>query len=219
MKKIIKKEPKFFKDFIKRTRPEKWSEVSHAIGYDIRTYMLYGQETNKENRKTNNSEQNFQCAYTEINIEPESNISHIDHFRKQEFFPELKFDWTNLFTCYNYNYYGAKYKDNKSGIEKEDYRFLINPAIEDPDDYFKYSYTGEILIKSKDTKSIKYKKAKKTIDVFNLNDKSLIERRLTVAKQLRNYYKELSLTEIKKNIGRFDSFIEHLYKDLKKPAI
>ena len=216
MKKINKKEPKFYSDFFLKEKPTEWSELSIKIGEQIRTYILSGLEPDGKNEQNNFSEQNFQCAYTEIDIEPESSSSHIDHFCKQSMFPTLKFNWSNLFASTNNESFGAKYKDNKYRIHETDYQYLINPAIENPTDYFEYAYWGDILIKARDKNSKEYQKAKKTIDIFNLNEKSLVEQRLTVAKQVKAYSEQMTISQIKTCIGRFDSFIEYIYSGFKK---
>ena len=99
MKAIIKQKPKFYSNFVSKNKPKLWKTVSKEIGFECRIYML-------------SEEQNFQCAYTEINIEPEN--AHIDHFIKQDFiksglFPISVIEWNNLFTACNYEYFGAKH--------------------------------------------------------------------------------------------------------------
>jgi uncharacterized protein (TIGR02646 family) len=213
MKRLHKKEPLFFKEFIRQVHPVEWYQLSE-IRESIRTYILSGLVPNEAIEPNTNAEQNFQCAYTEIDIEPDSYSSHIDHFRKQSLFPALRFDWDNIFVSTNSNYYGAKYKDNKYRIQQNGYQYLINPATENPGDYFKFSFTGEILMKEKDEKSIQYIKAKKTIEIFNLNERSLTEHRATVAKTVIAYFGQLTVGQIKTNIGRFDNFIEYIYIEL-----
>ncbi len=58
MKKINKKEPDLYKDYIANKNPKKWSDLGYEIRTEIRKYML-------------NSEQNNQCAYTEKYITSE----------------------------------------------------------------------------------------------------------------------------------------------------
>ena len=74
MKMVSKLEPVFYQDYISRNKPGTWKQLSFDIGFDMRTYMLM-------------KEQNFQCAYTEIRLEPEK--SHIDHFKKKSLYPNL----------------------------------------------------------------------------------------------------------------------------------
>lgn len=70
MKKIKKNEPDFYREFTEHNKPGAWGDLSKEIGYDIRVYML-------------TEEQNFQCAYTEIRLEPED--SHTDHLKNKVF--------------------------------------------------------------------------------------------------------------------------------------
>ncbi len=206
MKRIHKQAPAFFSDFVKKQKPTIWADIA-PIREDIRTYMLLGLSNNENTDKHN--EQNYQCAYTEVDIEPESDKSHVDHFRKQSLFPKLIFDWDNLFACCNSDNYGARYKDQH--IKAADYDLLINPALDEPSAYFQYSFTGEILPKSNKKDSKEYERAQKTIDIFNLNDRALIERRKTAIELFRNStpYCE-NVQEYKAIIAQFDAMIAYL---------
>jgi uncharacterized protein (TIGR02646 family) len=204
----------FYSNFIRRNHPVEWDDVAE-IRDNIRTYMLSGLVPDETIEPNMVSEQNFQCAYTEIDIEENANSSHIDHFHKQSIFPALRFEWSNLFTSTNNTYYGAKHKDNTYRLQQEDFQYLINPSIENPNDYFKYSFTGEILIKVNDENSSEYKKAKLTKDAFNLNERSLVEQRQTVAKIVKIYFEQqFAIDEIKMHIGKFDSLVDDIYKNL-----
>lgn len=44
------------------------------------------------------SEQNGECAYTEIPLPDKS--QHLDHYKKKAIFPELTFDWNILLTVF-----------------------------------------------------------------------------------------------------------------------
>ncbi|MBC8487676.1 MAG: hypothetical protein H8D45_16725 [Bacteroidetes bacterium] len=91
-------------------------------------------------------------------------------------------------------------------LKKIEYKNLINPVVDNPGLYFKYSQTGDIL--PKDRKS---DKANTTIQYFNLNNKSLIERRKTVALQVKNFKDQLSLEKIIEIFGEFESFIRDIW--------
>ena len=215
MKRINKREPLFFTDFIRKNNPVNWSDIAE-IRDNIRIYMLSGLVPDASIENNTISEQNFQCAYTEIDIEKNNSSSHIDHFYKQSMFPDLRFKWANLFTSTNNEYFGAKYKDNTYRIQQEEYQYLINPSTENPNDFFNYSFTGEILIKEIDINSSKYKKAELTKNVFNLNERSLVEQRQTVVKIVKLYFDQnFSIDEIKRNIGKFDSLVENIFNELK----
>ena len=214
MKRINKREPMFYSNFIRGNNPVEWDDVAEIRDH-IRTYMLSGLVPDETIEPNSVSEQNFQCAYTEIDIEENANSSHIDHFRKQSIFPTLRFDWSNLFASTNNEYYGAKHKDNTYKIQQDEFQFLINPSIENPNIFFKYSFTGEILIKAVDENSTEYKKALLTREVFNLNERSLVEQRQTVVKTVKLYFdQQFAIDVIKIHIGKFDSLVENIYQNL-----
>jgi len=196
MRKINKKEPDFYKELIKSNKPEKWNDIQNKT--DIRIYML-------------SEEQNFQCAYTEQRIELET--SHTDHYIKQSFIlqglfrPITIFSWENLFTSYNNEFYGAKYKDKH--IKTSDYELLINPSYENSDNHFIYSWFGEIIIDESNTKGYN------TVKLFNLNDSVLVEQRMVVAFQVKTMHNQFSLVELITIIGKFESMICYLYNQLK----
>jgi len=148
-------------------------------------------------------EQNFQCAYTEIHLDPED--SHVDRFRKQSLFPKSVFEWNNLLTACNSEYYGAKFKD-KNIRKKGDYQYLTDPVREEPQKYFSYSMTGEILADENN------RKGQFTTDSFNLNDRALVEQRKTIVCSVKAMCKQFSLEEIIDTIGSFESFIKHEFR-------
>lgn len=124
MIKIRKKEPGFYSDFIAKTKLKTWFDLSREIGNQSKNYML-------------DFEQRNQCAYTGKNIRPDN--SHIDHFAKQEFIKQgwIKislFNWNNLLTSCNSEFYGAKFKDKH--IIFDDYKNLIHPVVDNPCDFF-----------------------------------------------------------------------------------
>ena len=182
MKAIHKAEPPFFSEYINKTRPDTWSDISFGIGLNIRQYMLEGVLPDGNCQST--SEQNSQCGYTEEDIVPDSSRSHIDHYLKRSFFPDREwvFNWNNMITASNCEYYGAKYKDKT--IRKDDYKYLINPVTENPQQYFIYTSAGKIIARNNSSDSIEFLKAEKTIQLFNLNDKALVNKRYTVIKQV-----------------------------------
>jgi uncharacterized protein (TIGR02646 family) len=191
VKRVIKNEPKWYTDFIERSRPQGWGEVSQEIGHELRRYML-------------NEEQHAQCAYTELHLKPET--SHIDHFKKRSFFPKATFDWKNLLTCCNSEEYGAKFKDKT--VKKAEYQYLLHPAIDNPQAHFSYSMTGEILIGAQDMR------AYTTRERFNLNHRSLVEQRKQIAFHIHAMYQQVSVDELVECFGKFESFIKVVYSNL-----
>jgi uncharacterized protein (TIGR02646 family) len=202
MKQINKKEPDFYAKYLKKESPTEWKTLSQAIGSNIREHILV-------------NEQNNQCAYTEIALNQDSRNSHIDHFKKRALFPEETFNWNNLLVSCNSENYGAKHKDKH--IHKQDYNNILNPITDSPSKCFHYSFTG--VIGDKTIAGANRERVSNTISLFGLNNKSLVERRATIAEQVKMYSNQLSLTEIKEVIGEFDSFVENIYSALQDENI
>jgi len=125
-------------------------------------------------------EQNGLCGYTEIYINNEEEC-HIDHYKKKNsaFYPSLVFDWSNLIVATKDSDFGANFKDNKyngSGIEKSEYADIYNPVVDDIP--FEYDEFGAIIEEEG--------KIKKTVEVFNLNCKSLKRRRANIISTIRS---------------------------------
>lgn len=163
---------KSFTDFCVKHKPSKWDELHQK-----------GKEVYLESRKhILNEEQKKQCGYTEIFLE---NIleSHIDHFRKRDLFPKLIFEWDNLIVAAKDSSFGACYKDNVSGIQIKDYQGILNPVTDKAEDYFYYNEFGHIEPK-KTLNPIQRSKAEKTIEVFNLKDESLRQRREDIIRNI-----------------------------------
>lgn len=202
MKQINKKEPDFYAKYLKKESPTEWKTLSQAIGSNVREHLLV-------------IEQNNQCAYTEIALIHDSRNSHIDHFKKRALFPEQTFNWNNLLVSCNSENYGAKYKDKN--IHKQDYNYILNPVIENPSMCFHFSFTG--IIGEKTIDGVNRERVSNTISLFGLNNKSLVERRATIAEQVKIYSSQLSLNEIKAVIGEFDSFVDNIYSTLQDENI
>jgi uncharacterized protein (TIGR02646 family) len=130
-------------------------------------------------------EQNCLCGYTEIPFEEMIDAS-LDHFRKRATFPKLIFDWDNLIAATRNDDFGANYNDNKYKIKQNEYNCIFNPVEDAVENYFEYNYRGEIIPKHGIDETLK-DKVKKTIEVFNLNHKKLVNRRMLIIKQIDNY--------------------------------
>ena len=148
------------------------------------------------------NEQNGVCAYCEQSITADKELSNIDHFRTRNLFPELTLEYDNLFVSCNGNGRCADYKDNYSIKSKGIYDEIINPVDDNPEDFFDFLSTGEILSNNK--------KAEKTIEVFNLNHTSLKEQRKGVIITLKGL-KNMTLEEVLKVMPSFHLFIKKLY--------
>ena len=202
MRRIHKNEPQFFTDFIAQHHPQNWGELhKDGVRQGMRKYML-GEDVEGD------SEQNGICAYTEKCIS--SDNSHIDHFRKKDQFPSLTFDWDNLLVSCNDEDYGGKHKDNTHKVKPEDYEHIVNPVLEDFNDYVDISLTGKMFPKSSLTEGQRLR-AEKTIKVFNLNNGALIEMRRVQAKQVQAMFSFLSVEDILATNKGFPSTIRSAY--------
>jgi uncharacterized protein (TIGR02646 family) len=203
MFKIDKNEPDFFKKAKSKVKKPKisnaWSSSEiENIRPKLRGYILL-------------EEQNLLCAYCEKEIDDNPRNSNIDHFRLKagHLFPEKTLDYNNLLVSCNTEGRCSKYKD-KHIKSKKDYDNIINPVIENPNDFFDYLITGEIVAKNQ--------KAKFTINIFQLDNQALIRQRKDIADTLEHI--DLSLEEIYNEFGNeFHSFIRAIYPKLKQKGV
>ncbi|NJO91791.1 MAG: TIGR02646 family protein [Chloroflexia bacterium] len=166
-----------FIEYVKKNKPQNWSELDLEVRTNARKYIL-------------EEEQHNQCAYTELPLKYENNDSHIEHLKRKNaaFFPRLEFEWSNLFVSCNSDDFGGKYKDEKylKGKTKTENELIINPALENPSEYFELTEWGELDVKD-DLPDLKRKRAEVTRDAFNLNDPSLKKRRRETIQAVRDY--------------------------------
>lgn len=174
MRKVNKQEPlKEFEDFKANNKGANWSDFhkeSPEVYQNTRFQILA-------------EEQVFLCGYTEVLIDDDKDC-HIDHYVKRNIDASKTFEWNNLIAACNDEDYGAKYKDNGYSIKKAEYLEIYNPVIDNPAEYINYLQNGEIEPKE-DLKELDRKKVVKTVEVFNLNAKSLANRRATLIKMIR----------------------------------
>ncbi|MBE9488298.1 MAG: TIGR02646 family protein [Bacteroidetes bacterium] len=173
-------------------------------------------------------EQKKLCCYCECrlinddsNIEREgSNIeredSHIEHFRPKDnsMFPELQFEYTNLFASCTKNKGQCSSDKEHCGHKKSNYFSdkLISPLEKDCDKHFIYSLEGEILPKDENDD-----RAIETIEILNLNSELLIEKRKEIIDFLYEHIltleEEISkhLAEKNNTLGEFYSMVDSLF--------
>ena len=182
---------------IDRISPEPQELISARENYS--RWDEFPSREKKQVRDTLLIMQDFRCAYCERQLHPDNYTDadqwdgHIEHFRRkdQHFHPELTFVWDNLFySCLIGNTCG-KHKDFfvKS---KEDYVLLIDPCKDNPEDYFVFTCTGRIEIRS-NLSELDQKRADFTLKAFNLNEPGLVRKRKTTLdsyKWLKNYSRE-----------------------------
>lgn len=177
MRKINKQLPiDSFNRFIK-DGPTLWSEI----------HLSENQHVYKESRDfILINEQNGMCGYTELPLSEDDKDIHIDHYKKRDLFPRETFDWNNLIVALKSDEFGADYKDSRYHIKKEEYSQILNPATDIAQDYFEYLATGDIRPKPGLTPPEKLK-AERTIEVFNLNHASLVNRRKDLVRMIDAY--------------------------------
>lgn len=182
--------PGFFSKFVAQKQPKAWENIS-PIRKELREHIL--------------QEQGNCCAYTEVRLNGEE-YCHIDHYRTRNLFPEKMSEYENLLVSCNSEEYAAKYKDRQIK-SKSDYDELINPVEESPSDHIEFAFTGDVLPLKQS------KKGERTISVFNLNEKSLLDRRKTAVLNVVNMSAFLSKEELVVAIGEFETMVRQLYKD------
>jgi len=191
MKQLLKRGvPDFFTKFIAKNDPGNWEDIS-PVRQELREHLL--------------KEQGNCCAYTEIRLAGNESC-HIDHYYTRNLFPQKTFEYDNMLVSCNSEKYGAKYKD-KQIKTVDDYNNLVNPVEDPPSDYLEFSFTGELIPTGGCVKG------KKTISFFNLNEKTLIERRKTMVTCLLQMKNDLTEDEMVESIGGFETMTRQLYKD------
>ncbi len=200
MRKIDKGDPMpSFSEFISRNHPTKWEDAKDVVRIWREYILMY--------------EQHWLSGYTEEPLRLDD--SHIDHFRKQSLFNTLVFDWSNFIVDQKNDTYGAKYKDNIVKT-KVDYEKLINPATEDAANFFKYEVNGKIDIADGLSEHDKMR-ALFTINAFNLNESSLVERRKVILNIIMDSFNDLSDDMVREALAAegFTSVVEQLLKERK----
>lgn len=118
--------------------------------------------------------QGERCAYCEG---PPYSNGHIEHFRRKtpSHFPELTFDWDNLFFACGSQKHCGHYKD-RPGTGVYNSNQLIKPDVHDPEPLLYIHSTGEVRVRPH-LEAADIVRARETIRVFNLNEPSLKENR------------------------------------------
>lgn len=201
MRKLDKGEPaQQFMDFIRRNHPEKWEEAKDESPV-WRKHIL-------------EHEQSGLSGYTETPLHLEK--SHIDHFKKQSLYPQLVFEWDNYVVDGKDDTYGARYKDNAIR-NRADNEKLINPVVEEAQRFFKYELSGKIVpadgLSEEDNERAEF-----TINTFNLNESSLVDRRKKIINMDIGSFEGLSDEDVLKVLlpEGFVSVVEQLLEERTK---
>lgn len=191
MKRLIKGEtPDFLTKYLIHKQPKVWDDI-RPIRQQLRKYIL--------------EEQNHFCAYTELRLATVDDC-HIDHYHTRNLFPDQTFKYDNLLASCNSEQYGAKYKDKCIKV-KEDYKDLINPVEDAPSDFIEFAFTGRVEAVDGCVKG------EQTVTSFNLNEKSLVERRKIAVDNLLQMKDYLTEDEMVDSLGEFETMVRQLYKE------
>lgn len=192
MLQIIKEEPEFFiskkKTITFPNQSSSWEEISD-IRADLRKHIL-------------EKEQDNLCVYCEKKITSNKEKSNIDHFKTRNLFPNLTFEYNNLFvSCKNPNHC-SEHKDKK-GLNQKQFDELLHPT-QDIESILEYTYIGEI--------DSKESKGKFTIEALNLNNKSLVEERKTIISNI-SAYTDFDIETLCDCLGGHKNLIKFLIKE------
>ena len=201
MRKLDKGAPiQHFVDFIRHNSHDRWEDAKEASPI-WREHILY-------------QEQHGLSGYTEAPIGYEN--SHIDHFKKQTLYPSLIFEWNNYVVDSKDDTYGARYKDNVVCNQTDNER-LINPVVENAQQFFKYELSGK-MVPLDGLGDVEKQRANYTIDSFNLNEGSLMERRKSILNLDLSSFEGLTDYEILEALqpNGFISVVEQLINERTK---
>ncbi|QRN32965.1 retron Ec78 anti-phage system effector HNH endonuclease PtuB [Pectobacterium brasiliense] len=151
------------------------------------------------------------CAYCECLLKRK----HIEHFRPRGCFPDLTFDWNNLFaSCGDTKKKGGWgrcgiFKDNGAG--QYDVNLLIKPDEDNPDEYLLFLTSGQV-IPAKGISGNDLRRAEETIRVFNLNgDPALVGSRKTAL--------NIALIEVEALYADYDVLDEEFWNEMLEDAL
>ena len=177
MRRIVKRQPpQDLGRYVERANPQKWEEVHQNQIFPHLYEDCIGQLR---------EEQANLSGYTEKPLPQQG--THVDHFRKQSLFNsrEFVFGWDNLIADEHSREYGADHKDNVI-TSKEAYQKLIDPVAQDPHHFFTYMENGMIMPKE-GLGEEERKMAEFTIDTFNLQHPTLLNRRENIIRMVKSY--------------------------------
>lgn len=170
--------PDEFTEFVNREHPQNWSTDFINAHHDLYEFC----------RELLEGDQGEISAYSELKLDHKQKYKvHIDHFRKEDSYPGLIFEWENYVVDNHDHDFGSDYKDKH--IKNIDHNEkLIDPVHEEPKQFFTYQLSGKMVPLPSLSDDMK-ERAKFTIDSFNLNYKYLQDRRADLIQIIRDYQK------------------------------
>jgi uncharacterized protein (TIGR02646 family) len=214
MYQIIKNEPIFFTNAKKKVKSSHFvSSAWHELGEDekgfktkLREYILL-------------EEQNMLCAYCEQEIESDETSSNTDHFKKRDWCARETLEYNNLLVSCKNEFHCENIKDKFKFTRCSEFDKMVNPVIENPNNFFDYGIDGDIFAKD-GLSVIDKEKAEFTIKVFELNNISLQKDRAKIGESLNFYHDHGSkMDDVLQDIINYPSFIKNIYKKLKQKEV
>lgn len=178
-------EPDFLLEYKRKYSPKSWADYNKdGIRSKIKENILV-------------LEQEEYCPYCEKRIYDDE--GHIEHIKPRDLYPKEFESYNNLIVSCDEKNSCGKYKRNNYSNN------LINPVIDDPDEYFDYNIaSGEIIPKNNDESSKEYIRAIYTIKTLNLNSYELKEARKALI-DILNVYRE--------NYDEYNSYLQYFLDD------
>ncbi len=145
--------------------------------------------------------QDEKCAYCECKLDLHE--GHIEHFRRKnvDWFPELTFEWGNLYYSCCRNGTCGRHKDRV--LDKPRVGELIDPCTDNPEDYLQFTFDGNVAVRSELSEE-GASRATLTIDTFNLRHTQLVEMRLNTLKSYE-WLKQMSAIQIDAYLSQLPS--------------
>ncbi|BBS15931.1 retron system putative HNH endonuclease [Aeromonas caviae] len=133
------------------------------------------------------AEYGVRCAYCEG---PIFHHGHIEHFRRKnrQHYPELTFEWHNLFLACGATEHCGHFKDRKDAPPYNPDQ-LIKPDENDPEEYFFFHSSGEVRVRGELSDQMK-QRAVETIRVFGLDNQALTAERARAVSRYRKMKEE-----------------------------
>lgn len=157
------------------------------------TYSDFRGPQKEQIRQALQTIQGHRCAYCERRTGENSRDGHIEHFRNQAVHQDMTLTWSNMFWSCNDENSCGKYKDGcnkESGIRsKFDPSHLIDPAVDNPDDYLLFVTDGTVR-PIDDLEEDLLKRAVESLRVFNLADSAFLRKAREDA--IRPYFSTIS---------------------------
>lgn len=170
-------------------RTQTWADLKSSCKRQVR-FALYQIQGILGITAEDASEYGLRCAYCEGAIRHEG---HIEHFRRKNRkhpngFPELTFEWSNLFLACGSQQHCGHYKDQKNA-DFYDPDQLIKPDEHDPEYYLYFHSSGEVRVRHRLSSQDK-ERATETIRVFALDNRALAGERAKAVKSYRKWNKK-----------------------------